>query len=148
MSKDGLMAESHATDDVWALIQQTLVDNREAYEARDRLMRDHLVNGQLLITGEQYRELRRIEDDKPLSAAVPGYKPPAWSAVPCVVVPEDGRPIDVGNDQVAFYAQKAIWVVSKQTWHHLAPGGVNYWARLYGQAMSYGDPRRPIGGIV
>src|SRR5436309_2238394 len=103
------MTESRSSDDIWALIKKTMVENREAFEARDELMAKHLVNGNLLITPAQYAELRRVEADKPLDPLTPPANPA--TSVNVIVVPENGRPVDVGNDQVAIYAQKAFWIM-------------------------------------
>lgn len=114
------MTESRQPDDIWALIQKTWVENREAYAARDELMAKHLVNGSLLITPAQYAELRRIEDAKPINLwGAPGSPVVPLNSVPVIVVPEDGRPVDVGNDQVAIYAQKAFWIMHRAAWRNL-----------------------------
>jgi hypothetical protein len=107
---------SWSVDDAWELIK-TAADPtselRKAMDARAAIEAKYLVNGNLLITHKQYMELARQEADKPLPL-LPSPMTPRADSIPVIVVRENGQPVDVGNNQVAFIGfDRCIYVVTR-----------------------------------
>lgn len=111
----GMSYTEQKPDDVWAAIQQALTSESviAAREARERIDREYLVNGRLLVTQSQFAELHRQVNRQPLDLTATGSVA-MLDSIPVVVVPDNGQPVDVGRNQVAFRHDAAIYVITRQ----------------------------------
>jgi hypothetical protein len=123
------------TDDIWEAVHAAMdpkSDVAKARRARAAVEAKYLVNGALLLTEKQWAEVHRLADENPLHRTphndlgighAPGAIPRSLrlDSIKVKVIPDNGQPVDVGNDQQAFKHGDAIYVVSSTAIPELPP---------------------------
>ena len=104
--------------DSWQSLSDDLIEAWKAAERSEQAAKDfsdeRLVNGQLLVTPKQYRELLKLAVLRPVGYPLghPLYVTPLYE-IPVLVIPDDGVAHDVGNGMKAVIWDGAIYVGTK-----------------------------------
>lgn len=126
MTVNADILQSWDGNEAWRDIQAVFNDPevKSAIQARERFEEKYCVHGVLLVTTTQYEQLTYMAYQRDLaapaaysgSAAYLGIRSHTWGGIPIKVIPENGIPVELGNDLKAVYAYGSIYVFKEVDW--------------------------------
>lgn len=109
-------------DDVWEALRTAMDPDspiEQARQAKARIEDRYLVNGFLLLTARQFAEVHRMaQRQADLRSSPPSFDP---AAIPVLVVPANGRPVDVGSGKHAVCVNERIYVLDAEKMPEVNP---------------------------